>query len=377
MRINGDKLRLVRLAMRCRQNDMARLLDIPQPHLSAMENHARPVPESLVATLSFLSGFPADYLAEPLKAELPSSSALWYRKARDKYRKSEEGQAYCQLVFDAFEPLTGSLRRRPVAVTPVKGCSPQEAADHVRHALRIRRSVPIDNLTHLAELAGVRVIGIGSPTLPRIDAGSDLGSAEEDEFAAFSFWTRDDLPVVFIRSDIAPDLYNWALGHELIHLVMHSGYIGNIRDAEREGQEGTSELLLPRDAMVDSFAVGTSVRQLCGIAQRWNVSLKAAVLRAAELEIMSEGNKRYYLGADRSGAGAGVRVGMQKPRFYRQMCEVLFGTPVRVSDVARRTRSSRALVRAVLSAHSGAPRNLDSEATADVDGREGEDLASR
>lgn len=358
MRVNGDKLRLVRLAMRCRQTDMASMLDIPQSHLSAMENHARPVPDSLISRLSFMSGFPLDYLAEPLRIELPSSSALWYRKARDKYRKSEEGQAYCQLVFDTFEPLTHSLSARPVMLRPIKDCSPIEAADHVRHTLKARRSTPIENLTFQAELAGVRVIGIGIPALATKDI--ELGSSAEDgdEFEAFSFWTRDELPVVFIRSDIAPDRYNWALAHELIHLVMHSSYTGSIRDAERQGQEGTSELLLPRDAMVDSFASGTSVRQFCAIAQRWNVSLKSAVLRAAQLDIMNDGNKRYYLGADRNGAGAGVQVRRQKPRFYRQMCEVLFGNPVSPSEVARRIRSARTLVQDVLSAHSGAPENL-------------------
>lgn len=365
MSVDGEKLRLVRLALGWQQTDMARLLGMKQPNLSEMEGGTRQVPDHVVPILTFLTGFAPTFFFEPVKADVPSGSDLWYRKAKNKYRKTEESQAYCQLVFDTFEPLTASLRSRPPRLSRLTGCMPEEAAMHVRNALGVRPGAPLDNVAHLVESAGVRLIGIGKPLLrPNIinDDVASLASAVEpdDDFEAFSFWTRDGVPVIFARTDIPNDRYNWAIVHETIHLTMHSAHDGNIRRAEQEGQAGAQEAMLPRAALRDSFGSAHSVVRLSSLAARWNVSLKSMVLRAAEIGVLSDANKRYYLGAVNKGAGDLIHVRAQHPRFYRQMCELLFGKPVRVNELARRTGASRTFLQDVLEAHSGRPEDLAS-----------------
>jgi Zn-dependent peptidase ImmA (M78 family)/transcriptional regulator with XRE-family HTH domain len=363
MSVDGEKLRLVRLALGWQQTDMARLLRMKQPNLSEMEGGVRQVPEHVVATLTFLTGFSPTFFLEPVKADVPSGSDLWYRKAKNKYRKTEESQAYCQLVFDTFEPLTANLRARPTNLSRLKGCIPEEAAMHVRNALGVRPGAPLENVAHLVEAAGVRLVGIGSPLLrPNIISDEVAGLAKAvdpgNDFEAFSFWTKEGLPVIFVRTDIPNDRYNWAIVHETIHLTMHSSSDGNIRQAESEGQAGAKEAMLPSAALSDSFGAAHSVVRLASLASRWNVSLKSMVLRAAELGVLSEANKRYYLGAVNKGAGDSVQVRAQRPRFYRQMCELLFGKPIHLNDVARKTGASKNFLQDVLLAHSGRPEDL-------------------
>lgn len=358
MRIDGEKLRLVRLALGWQQTDMARMLGIKQPNLSEMESGIRQVPESLVATLAFLTGFSPTFFSEPIRVDVPKGSDLWYRKTKYKYRKTDESQAYCQLVFDTFEPLTSKLQDRPARLSRLTGCSPEEAAIHVRNTLGVRPGVPLENVAHLVESAGIRLIGIGRPIIaPHVLDDEALlqktPGDHNDDFEAFSFWTRSGLPVIFVRSDISDDRYNWAIVHELIHLTMHSSLDVNVKKAEAEGQAGAKETILPASALIGSFTDAQSVARLSSLASRWNVSLKSMVLRAAELGVLSDQSKRYYLGAVNKGAGSQISIRAQRPRFYRQMCELIFGKPVRVSELAKETGASKSFLLEVLNAHSG------------------------
>jgi Zn-dependent peptidase ImmA (M78 family)/transcriptional regulator with XRE-family HTH domain len=364
MKTYGEKLRLVRLAFRWQQTALAELLQIPQSHLSQMESGIRHVPDSIAAQVSFLTGFSPQFFARPVQVDVPMGSNLWYRKPKNKYRKADESQAYCQLVFDTFEALAQSLKPLNCRLSSVSNCTPQEAADHVRNSLGIRPGIPIENITIRAETAGIRVIGLGEPVIEAVTshpALPRLSRAEgEDEFEAFSFWTSCRTPVVFARSDRPCDRYNWALGHELIHLVMHASYHGDIRLAERECQLGTAELFMPEQAFRDSFPFdGPSVSALAQMASYWNVSLKSVILRAHQLGLLSDRSKLYFLGADRKGESKRVLVRAQRPRFYRQMCELLYGTPVSAAALARKTGASKHFIHAVLVAHSGKSEDLE------------------
>lgn len=357
MTADGEKLRLVRLAMGIQQKEMADVLGIPQPNLSEMESSIRPVPEHVIVSLHFITGFSSAFFSKPISSDVPPGSEVWYRKKQDKYRKSAGSQAYCQLVLDTFEPLTKELKPRQPKLSRVTDCTYDEAAQQVRNALGVRMDAPISNITYLAENAGVRVIGIGQPILPSSIA--DVASQSAPEFEAFSFWSKDDVPVAFVRTDIPADRMNWALAHELIHLVMHSSYQGKTRTAEEEAQRGTSELLMPASVISDSFGGPHSVTRLCALSARWNVSLFSLVIRATELGLMTDANKRYYIGAVRKGAGESVHVRTQKPRFYRQMCEVLLGKPILLTPLARRTGASKRFLYDVLSAHGGLAEDLE------------------
>ena len=323
MRIDGEKLRILRQSMRCPQNVFADRLGVLQPHLSQMEGGGRNVPESVVTKLSFMTGFTPAYLERELRTHVPSGSNLLYRKKKNKFRRTEEAQSYCQLIFDVFEPLASELKSRPCLLSSDEFSDPEEAADIVRNALALRPGAPVTDLTFMAERAGVRVVGVPNPVLRSVVPLSvdELDLGEDEDFEAFSFWWELKTPVVFIRADLPPDRFNWALGHELIHLVMHRSMHGDLREAEHEAQMGAKELFMPRRFVRDGFpAAGTTVRYLATLSKRWNVDLKSFVLRCAEIGLMTEANKRYYLGAASKGAGESVKSGL--PSFYRELSEV-------------------------------------------------------
>lgn len=354
MKVDGEKLRLFRLAMRWPQTEFAEVLGTAQPLLSNMESGVRPVPEHVAAKFLFLTGFSPTYLAKAVQVDVPVGSGLWYRKRKDKFRKTDQSHAYCQLVFDVFEPLVQDLKPRHSVFTSLDHCTPEEAAGHLRNIFGIRPGAPIVSLVNHAERSGVRVVGVHEPWYIReVSAGDSDVSADDDQaFEAFSFWTRDNVPVIFVRSDLPPDRLNWAVAHDLIHLAMHRSHRGDIRTAEVEAQTGAEELLLPEAELHAALSIpGLSVRHMALLASRWNVSLQSIVIRAAKLGIITDMNKRYYMGAVKRGAGDDVVVKGSGPTFYRQMCEALFGKPININEVCKRTGASRDFVRGVLLAN--------------------------
>ncbi len=360
MTIDGEKLRILRQSMRCPQGVLAEYLGIPQPHLSQMEGGGRNVPESVMTNLSFMTGFAPSFLERALRTHVPTGSNRLYRKRRNKFRRTEEAQSYCQLIFEVFEPLTGQLKPRPCLLSSDAFSDPSEAAEIVRNALALRPGAAVKDLTFLAEKAGVRVVAVPNPVLKSLVplAPEELGFGEDEDFEAFSFWSDSGTPVVFIRADLPPDRFNWALGHELIHLVMHRSTHGDLREAEKEAQDGAKELFMPRRFVLEAFpASGTTVRYVREMARRWNVGFDSFVLRCTELGLLNEGNKRYYIGAFNKGAGELIKRDL--PSFYREMCQVLYGKPIRLASLSRDTGASRSFLRDVLMSNGAASSMIE------------------
>jgi Zn-dependent peptidase ImmA (M78 family)/transcriptional regulator with XRE-family HTH domain len=341
--------------MRLPQKQLAEVLDVPQPHLSQMESGLRAIPASVGQKVLFMTGFSPSFFDDAPQFDVPSGS-IWYRKTKDKYRKSEANQAYCRLIFNVFEPLVKLIKAREPRLPRLTGCTPFQAASVLRSALGLNPSDAIENLTYLAEKIGVRIVSV--PEVNHLEGVGGISQLELDEepddFRAFSFWTDNGLPVIFIRQGLANEIFQWDLAHELIHLVMHSYARGDVRKIEKECQLATGEFLVPEKYLKEMFPSGnaTSV-MLARIAKKWNVGFMAIVLRCESLKLLNDHQKRYHLSSIYRGTGNAVPVRVQKPRFYRQICEVIFGKPLDVTKVAKTTGVSKSLIREVLEAHSG------------------------
>ncbi len=361
--MTGEKVRIVRLALGLSQTELADQLGIKQSNLSAIEGGTRPLPELVKHKLSFISGFAPGYFETHFVTDVPATS-LWYRRSKEKYKRLDEMHPYCQLIFDTFEPLTLRLKPRQVKISRLSDLSANEAAGYIRQVLGIGPRVPVENITSMVELAGVRVIGVpDSAILPNADARNDANSldkTDENHFQAFSFWTQTGLPVIFVRSGLKPDVHQWAVGHEIIHLIMHHSHIGNVGDIERECQRATSELFMPESAISDLNISGNiRTTEISSIARRWNVSPFGTVIRLHELGLINDAQKRYHLASIKRGAGFNVLVKRSLPRFYRQMCEVLYGKPIDISRLSKDTRAPKRFLLDVLEAHNGRQEDLN------------------
>lgn len=347
--MNGEKVRLVRLAYGIPQNELAKHLGLKQPNLSEIEAGQRPVPEHVATSMQFLSGFSSRFFSQPIKASVPAGNKLLFRKSKNKYRESDGDQAYCQLVFDTFEPLTANLTQRSVKFSRVKGRDLVHTAEQLRNVLGVRPGSRIENPVFLAEMAGVRVIGIKATRL-KPTAQSRLVTEQfegADEFQAFSFWS-DRLPVLFLNTAISPDRMNWALVHDLVHLMIHDEHSGDLKKIELEAQEVTKEVMLPAAHLNHGFRSGrVTLDRIMNMALIWNVSPASIVYRASELGLLP--SKGYFL---KCVSDLNFSIKFTKPRFYRQMCEVLFGRPL-VPQLSRELGVPKEFVRSVLKGHSG------------------------
>lgn len=156
----------------------------------------------------------------------------------------------------------------------------EDAADTIRQFWKLGND-PIDNLAHLMEENGV--------TISKISFGSD-------KMDGFSFWHRDNFPMVVIASDKGSrSRTRFDLSHELGHLALGHKRAEDpdpevVKAQETEANQFASAFLLPQDSIsVDlDEALEESNRRgvlncLWPLKLKWKVSFASLLYRAHEL----------------------------------------------------------------------------------------------
>lgn len=133
----------------------------------------------------------------------------------------------------------------------------------------------ISNMTQVIEDAGGIVIA------------SDFGTRHID---AFSRRPSDCPPIFFINRELPPDRWRWTLAHELGHIIMHPGMIPH-DDMEKEADAFAAEFLTPAFEIKPQL-VGLTFQKLSGLKRLWKVSIQALIMRAYQLAIITDRQRR-------------------------------------------------------------------------------------
>jgi Zn-dependent peptidase ImmA (M78 family) len=124
------------------------------------------------------------------------------------------------------------------------------------------------------------------------------------------------------------DRQRWSLAHELAHLVMHYTYTGPISKIEDEADIFTAEFLVPAEAARNGLRAPLTLTLLAELKSQWGVSIQSLIMRAFQLEIITDGQRRYLF---RQMATRGwlrnepVPIPSEKPRLLRKMIESTYG----------------------------------------------------
>ena len=126
--------------------------------------------------------------------------------------------------------------------------------------------------------------------------------------------------------------------------------------AENKADRFASEFLLPEIVIRDELPSPLNLAKMAPLARRWGVSLQALVMRASQLNLISQRRaQQLYVELSTIGLGrndhplAFVRV--EKPRAFRRMAEEVYGNPVDVRCLALDFNLPLPLAAAMLGAH--------------------------
>lgn len=167
--------------------------------------------------------------------------------------------------FELPEPNVPSLR----------GYAPEEAADALRAEWGLGQR-PINNMVHLLEAHGVRVL-----SLP----------ADSSSVDAFSL--RDGkTPFVFLTTQKSGERGRMDAAHELGHLTLHQHMPPAGREAELEADRFASAFLMPRGSVIANAPRTPTLSHLIRLKQNWMVSVAALVHRLHSLQLISDWHYR-------------------------------------------------------------------------------------
>ncbi|WZL89771.1 XRE family transcriptional regulator [Salinimicrobium sp. 3283s] len=277
MEINREIIKLARQARGFSQKDLASMLQIKQGTYSKIENEFLSVDEALIEGLSNALQYPKEFFYQ--KKEVHLVKGHYRRKLSLPQKEVVKYQSIMTIVEWNIEKMMEALDL-PAAELPRWDCIKDGEPDLCAQFLREFWKLPkgrIPNITNLIENKGVIVIPI------------DLGPID-----AFSAFSDEGLPLIFVHRSLKGDRYRFNLAHELGHLIMHFGQkVAEDRDIEEEAHLFASEFLVP-GAEIKPYLNNLSLEKLADLKRYWLVSMQSLIVKAYKhLGVLSKSQYHY------------------------------------------------------------------------------------
>lgn len=189
---------------------------------------------------------------------------------------------------------------------------------------------PISNILNLLENNGVVV--------SRVDL-------EADTLDALSQWaTYDSSPYIFLcsaKQSAARSRFD--LAHELAHLTIHASLSRNIccnpidhSVIEKQAHNFASAFLLPENSFTSDL-IAPTLDCFWALKEKWQVSIKAMIMRCRYLDIISEDNAtKLYINYNRRGWAKREplddKLPIEQPKLLRRCFELLINEKILTRD---------------------------------------------
>src|SRR6266851_1068432 len=336
--INGYRIRQVRELARLTQAELAEAVEITQSTIAQIESGRFLPSDSLIEAIASRLGFPVSFFQREDPPNFPLGSLLFRSHVNIAADDRDEICRLGQLEFELLMILAKRVRNKIILRLPQLSDEPIDivtAAQHTRDALSLSLDVPIPHLIKAVEQSGASVL-----VLPAHFATCD----------AFSLWANVPSPqtaievkkpLIVLSGETPGDRLRSSLAHELGHLVLHQAFRGTRKEQEDEAHQFAAELLLPEIAMREEITTPVTLTSLSKLKPVWGVSIQMLIVRAHELEIITDRQYKYLF---KQLVDHGWRIQepialkVEKPRALRQMAEIVYGKlgePVNYQRLAR------------------------------------------
>jgi len=279
----GERLLLAREFWGTTQKDLGERVAASGAFISHCENGKK------VPTLDFVKA-----CAEELKFD----SSFFYRRIDDPFAEKEcsfrhrrstpekakaQIRAHATLLGMVIDKLRTSFRFPAIDIPKIPVSSLEEienAAESVRSHWGLGNDAPIWQVGRALEKAGVIIVR------------HFVKSSKVDAFSREGKTT-----VIFLNEDISStSRWNFDIGHECGHLVMHSGIETGDIETETQADRFASAFLMPRKSFAREFRLTPfSWSHIFDLKRRWQTSAAAIVRRAYDLQLIGAAEyRRHY-----------------------------------------------------------------------------------
>lgn len=249
--------------------------------LSDYENgHRDPSPEALSALVKYLKVSPS-FFDLPTLSEPPVDALSFRALSKMTSRQRDRSIAWATVGAELNRWISEHYNTPINDVPTLEALSDQRAstisAQSVAEIVRARWGLgeaPLGNVVHLLESHGIHVYSLSNY------------AAEVD---AFSFYSEDGQPIIFLNTVKSGERGRFDACHELGHLVLHCGpNVVRGPEAEREADRFASAFLMPEADVRASAPLNPSLSQILDLKQRWRVAAMALTHRLHGLGLLSD-----------------------------------------------------------------------------------------
>ncbi len=316
--ISGERVKQARELRGLTQAQLADRIGKDQSTIAYIEMGSFQPSDEVLGAIAIQTGFPPSFFRQSPRAGFPSGS-LQFRARRMSAGHRTQVHQYAKTLWESAEKMAEQINELPVRV-PRLTESPETAADVTRSELGLEPDKPVPHVINAVERAGVLVLTVPLPL---------------EKWDAVCMWAGEETkrPVIVVASEAPGDRLRYSVAHELGHLVMHQTLNGDLQDIDREADRFAAAFLMPEAAMRQELMPPITFTSLAELKPRWGVSMQALARRARHLEIISDSQLKYLykqlsLRGWRKEEPPELAVPVERPRAYRKMAEILYGTPI-------------------------------------------------
>jgi Zn-dependent peptidase ImmA (M78 family)/DNA-binding XRE family transcriptional regulator len=343
--INGERVKQVRELRGLTQTELAQSIGVTQSEIAHIEAGTVTPSDEILQQVAFKTQFPLPFFKQRTSIDFPLGSLLYRAKSNVTLKKRREAHQFARIIFEVIDRLEKhkSVNSQiPLRLPRLNNVSIEDAAAQTRAAFGLWPDIPVENLINTIEKNGVLVIA-----LPVDIEGID----------AFSTWVGDTKvrPVIVLTNSKTPgDRLRFSVSHEVGHLVAHYNVNYSLSEIDKEADVFASHFLTPADAIKSDMERPVTLLGLMQLKSKWKVSVQSLIRRAYDLQLVNQRQYHYLMYQLSSRYGRmkePVDIKIEKPRFFGQLAEIVYGVPVDYKSLASHMYLPARLVRDTVEVH--------------------------
>jgi Zn-dependent peptidase ImmA (M78 family)/DNA-binding XRE family transcriptional regulator len=311
--INPKMIVLARQIRGIMQNELAKLLKIPDANMNRIENHigTYPLSDELLRSLCKVLSFRDSFFQKKEDIFLPDKGYFRKRKTIS-VKNLNQIVGYMNLYSQIIDSFLDCINIPDLNILEwdidIMG-SPENAAKNLREYWKMPAG-RIDNLSKLIEDNGIIIISY---------------PFDDDKMDAYTIHTkRTNKPIIFINDNFPDDRKRLNLAHELGHIILHYNRfdLSEERDIEKEAYLFASEFLVPNiDYRSQLGRDKLTISKLASYKNYWKISMLALIKIAEQRRYMSYNEARYLyqLMAPYRKKEPVEIIGIEKPRLFSEI----------------------------------------------------------
>ncbi len=285
------RLKEARESKGLKMTDLANLVGVTRQAISAFEKGLNSPSLETVFRLSTVLSIPREFFTNNNDSKISISSPVFFRSQQTALKKERQmSRVKLKWLIETFDVISEYLDLPSVDLPDfgIEDFESLDADDIENFAIETRKYFglglgPISDLTRLLENKGIPVVA------------TDFG----DRVGAFSYRSeRGD--VFFVREhNSSVCRARFSLAHELGHMILHkSASVDFMEDkqlfqlVESQANHFASAFLMPAETFSREF-FSTKINALSSLKKRWHVSMRAMIMRAHSLNLITDHQKSY------------------------------------------------------------------------------------